>query len=86
MSREKSDVQMLVRIPKSLKTKVEAFATSEKISVSELTRRALEAYMTSKTEENEGVSPRYKMAMLKCLDDDDFRALFLQKLNDSSNV
>ena len=80
----KAEVQLLARIPAALKADSIAFAESEKCSLSELVRRALEAYMKDKKEEKLGVAPTYKAAMLRCLDDEDFRKMFLQKLNGES--
>lgn len=82
MKRKHSE-QLLIRITPELRQAVDASVLEDDVSISEWMRRAIEHYLRMKTEEKEGSSPDYKAMMLQCLEDDEFRAEFLQKLNDS---
>lgn len=81
--KSKKTEQLLIRISPDLRRAVDEATAEDEVTLSEWMRRAIECYLRVRREEKEGVSPDYKTMMLKCLDDDEFRAVFLQKLSDS---
>lgn len=81
--RPKKTEQLLIRVSPELRRAVDEATAEDEITLSEWMRHAIECYLRVRREEKEGVSPDYKTMMLRCLDDDEFREAFLQKLSDS---
>ena len=82
-TKPKNDEQMLIRVSADLKQKVFDAASEDKVSISEWLRRAILCYLSAREQEETGVTVDYKTAILRCLDDEEFRQEFIQRLNDA---
>lgn len=82
-TKPKNDEQMLIRVSADLKQKVFDAASEDKVSISEWLRRAILCYLSVREQEETGVTVDYKTAILRCLDDEEFRQEFIQRLNDA---